>query len=83
MKSRISLTEMKDGQRGTVIQIKGGHGLTRRLESLGIRPGQMVVMTSGPFMKGPVTLRVGQGQVALGYGMAGKVLVEAEPEADR
>ena len=80
MKSRISLTEMKNGQKGTVIEIQGGHGLSRRLEGLGIRPGQLITKTSGPFMKGPVTLRVGQGQVALGFGMAGKVLVEAEKE---
>ena len=31
-------------------------------------------------MRGPVTLQVGQAQLAIGYGMAGKILVEVNGE---
>ena len=57
-----------------------GHGFVDRLHSLGIRPGKRITKVSGMFMRGPVTLQVGRAQVAIGYGMAGKILVEVEGE---
>jgi ferrous iron transport protein A len=80
MKSTIQLSAMKNGQRGKVVDIQGGQGLQKRLEALGVRLDQHITKTSGPFMKGPVTLRVGNAQVALGFGMASKVLVEIDEE---
>jgi ferrous iron transport protein A len=56
----------------------GGYGFIDRLHSLGIRPGRRVTKVSGMFMRGPVTLQVGRAQVAIGYGMAGKILVEVD-----
>jgi Fe2+ transport system protein FeoA len=32
------------------------------------------------FMQGPVTIQVDRAQVAIGFGMAGKILVEVEEE---
>ncbi len=78
MKVTTSLVEMETGQEGTVVRIDGGHGLTRRLEAMGIRPGVGLVKVSGPLLRGPVTVRVGSAQVAMGFGMAGQVVVETE-----
>jgi len=92
-KKQITVRQMQPGQSGIVVQILGGHGhhggrghgghgygFVDRLHSLGIRPGRRVTKVSGMFMRGPVTLQVGQAQVAIGFGMAGKILVEVEGE---
>jgi ferrous iron transport protein A len=75
---QLTLGWMEAGQTGTVIQILGGRGLTQRLEALGIRPGKKVTKISSAFFRGPITLRVNHTQVALGFGMANKILVEID-----
>jgi ferrous iron transport protein A len=77
-KIQLTLGQMGAGQTGTVIQILGGRGLTRRLEALGIRPGKKVTKISSMLFRGPITLRVDQTQVAIGFGMANKILVEID-----
>ena len=69
---------MEAGQTGTVIQIVGGRGLIRRLEAIGIRPGMKVTKISSMLFRGPITLRIGNAQVATGFGMANKILVEVD-----
>jgi len=64
------------GQTGTVIGILGGRGLIQRLEALGIRPGKKVTKVSSTLFRGPVTLRVDNAQVAVGFGMANRIIVE-------
>lgn len=76
--ARVDLTQLDEGQKGVLVDIQGGHGLTRRLESLGIRVGKKVTKVSSQFMRGPVTIRIDNFQVAIGFGMARKVLVEIE-----
>ena len=73
---RMSLARMRAGQKGRIVRISGGHGLVRRLEALGIRQGTEIKKISEQWMKGPVLLQYGSSQVALGFGMASKVLVE-------
>jgi ferrous iron transport protein A len=75
-KRLVSLSAMEAGARGLVTEIQGGIGLLRRLENLGIRPGVQIRKVSGQFMRGPVTLRIGNTQAALGFGMAQKIIVE-------
>jgi len=70
------LTQLEGGESGVVVEIHGGHGLIRRLESLGIRVGKKVTKVSSQFMRGPVTNRIGNSHVALGFGMAKKIFVE-------
>jgi ferrous iron transport protein A len=73
---RILLTAMETGQIGKVVQIQGGRGMIGRLEVLGIRIGRELRKVSSQFMRGPVVLEVGNTQVAVGFGMAGKIWVE-------
>jgi ferrous iron transport protein A len=75
---QLTLAEMKTGQAGTVVEILGGHGLVRRLDALGIRPGRKVTKMSSALFRGPVMLRVNSTQVAVGFGMARKIIVVAE-----
>ena len=72
---QIPLRRMEAGQSGIVIQVLGGRGLINRLSALGIRPGQRVTMVSSVFMRGPVTIQVGNAQVAIGFGMANRIIV--------
>jgi ferrous iron transport protein A len=75
---QLSLTEMKIGQTGTVVEVLGGHGLIRRLDALGIRPGKKVTKLSSTLFRGPVILRVNNSQVAVGFGMARKITVTVD-----
>ena len=72
---QVTLAWMRAGQSGIVVEIRGGHGLVSRLSALGIRPGQRVTKVGSTFMRGPVTIQVGNAQVAIGFGMANKIIV--------
>ena len=75
---QLTLAEMKTGQTGTVVGVLGGHGLVRRLDALCIRPGKKVIKLSSTLFRGPVILRVDSTQVAVGFGMARKIIVEVD-----
>ena len=74
---QITLAQMRTGQSGVVVQIKGGHGLVNRLNSLGLRPGKRITKTSSMIMRGPVTIEVDRTQIAIGFGMADRIIVES------
>ena len=85
MTTRVSLAEMAPGQGGTVVAIQAGFGLTNRLDAMGIRSGVKLVKTSGSLFGGAIAVRAGNVHLALGHGMAVKILVELEssPREDR
>jgi ferrous iron transport protein A len=70
--------QMKPGQRGLVVSIEGGRGMGERLRAMGLRPGVMITKTSGQPLRGPVTLRLGSTEIAVGHRMAQRILVEVE-----
>ena len=78
--NRISLAQMQSGQKGKIVEINGGAGLTQKLQALGIRTGKEITKINAQWMKGPVLVRQNHTQVALGFGMASKVLVEINAE---
>ncbi len=73
---QIALSRMESGQSGVVVQVDGGQGMINRLGSMGVRPGQRITKVSAMFMRGPVTVQLGNAQLAIGYGMAKKIIVE-------
>ena len=75
-KKLVSLANMETGQSGTIMEFRSGFGLTRRLEEMGIRSGKKVTKVSGMPLRGPVVVQVGGTRIALGHGMAMKVIVE-------
>jgi len=77
-KRQITVSQMGAGQSGRVIQVAGGYGMANRLHSLGIRPGKRITKVSAMFMRGPVTIQVGQARVAIGFGMASRIVVEVD-----
>jgi ferrous iron transport protein A len=75
---QLTLAQMRTGQTGTVVGVLGGRGLIGRLDALGIRPGKKVTKLSSTLFRGPVTFRIDNSQVAVGFGMAAKIIVEAD-----
>ena len=74
----ITLRQMWSGQSGIVANIEGGHGLVNRLNALGIRPGKRITKISSMLMRGPVTIQLDSAQVAIGFGMANKIIVKLD-----
>lgn len=45
---------------------------------MGIRPGVTIMKTTGSPLGGPVVIRIGTMRLAIGCGMAGKIMVDVE-----
>jgi ferrous iron transport protein A len=74
----VTLVQLKSGQSGTVVDIQGGRRMTDRFNALGIIPGKKITKTSAMLMRGPVTIEVDRVEVAIGFGMANKVMVKPD-----
>ena len=72
----VSAAELGPGQSGVVVGLSGGHGMVRRMEAMGIRPGVPITKLSTQPFRGPISLQVGAMQVAVGYGLARRIMVE-------
>ena len=72
----IHLTKLKAKQKAVVIDIQGGDEVSKRLGALGIRPGRELTMISSHFWRGPVSVIAGKTKIAIGHGMAHKIMVE-------
>jgi ferrous iron transport protein A len=79
---RVPATHMRPGQKGRIVEITGGCSLAGKLDALGIRPGKEITKISGQLMRGPVLFQHGNTRIAIGFGMASRVLVEIA-EKDR
>lgn len=75
---RLSLIQMKANQKGRVVEIAGGMGLQNRLMSMGIYKGKEITKFSHFVLRGPITVKIGRSVLALGHGMAGKIILEVE-----
>lgn len=72
--TRGLLSRAKAGETVTVIALRAGWGLQRRLADMGLTPGVKVkVISSG--RPGQVVIEVRGSRMALGHGVAAKVLV--------
>jgi len=71
----VDLAHMGAGYHGKIVEVHGGYGMRARLEAMGIRPGVEITKISSQIMRGPVLIKVGNAQIALGHGMATRVLV--------
>ena len=70
----MTLYEVKEGDRVRILNITGGHGVKNRLAAIGLFPGAEVKVVKSP--PGPVIVEVAGSRVAIGQGMAKKVVVE-------
>lgn len=73
----IPLVELSPEKKAKITRFEGGLGFQSRLESLGLRVGKVVSKVADQPLRGPIVVEVNGCRVALGYGMATKVFVEA------
>lgn len=71
----VSLAKMVSGQSGKIHSIDGGRGVLTRLEAMGLRGGVSIIKLSGQIMHGPVIVKVGNTKIALGFGLASKIII--------
>jgi ferrous iron transport protein A len=72
----LSLVDIDIGTSARVVELTGGRQLAGRLEAMGILPGAVIVKKSAAMMRGPVVVQKGGMNVAIGYGMARRIMVE-------
>jgi Fe2+ transport system protein FeoA len=77
---RVSLVRVKKGIKVKIVEITAGKLASSRLSFLGLRIGSYVIKISAFALKGPITVKIGSTTLALGHGMAEKILVDARPE---
>ncbi len=75
---KVKLTQLKAGQTGRVLTVEGGAGAIRNMENIGVRPNKKIKKISQQLGRGPVIIQSGQSEIAIGYGLAQKILVETE-----
>ena len=73
-KVQIYLSDVSKRKPVKLVSIKGGKGITQRLGELGLTPGTelKVIQDSG----GPLIINVRNSKIAIGRGMAKKMMVE-------
>ena len=70
------LASVPSGARVTVVSFCGGLGFQRRIISMGLKVGDSIdVLQGGDGRIGPVLVAAGATRIAIGHGMAQKVLV--------
>jgi len=72
--------ELAAGEEGTILSLGGGPGAQARLRSLGLVEGQRVRNVSRIGWGGPIVLLVNRAQVAVGRGMARKIVVRVKKD---
>ena len=71
----LPLTMVAPGERVKLVGITAGHRLRRRLTELGLTPGVELKVMQG--QGGPLLLAIQDTRLALGRGMAHKIIVQA------
>jgi ferrous iron transport protein A len=77
MNHTMPLVMAAPGELVTVIEVRAGGGLQRRLADMGLTPGVKIKMIRSQ-MPGPVLIDLRGSKVALGHGIAHKIVVQKE-----
>lgn len=72
----ISLNKLDADKSAKVLSIDAGINLKDRLYDLGIKEGIVIKKITAASTRGTVVIKLGRGQIALGSGMASKIIVE-------
>jgi len=74
----VSLSALRAGEHGEVVELAGGRGMLSRLTALGFTPGADVMVVQN-YGRGPLITRVRDARIALGRGEADRVYVRRSP----
>lgn len=75
MKNEIALIELGKGEQAEITKIRAGWTATKRLADLGLTPKTKIKVLEKTMMRGPIEIEVRGSKLALGKGLALKVLV--------
>ena len=70
----MMLSSVKPGNEVTILDINGGRGIKSKLYSMGLVPGTRLTVLNGN-STGPVMISVRDSRLAIGHGMAQKIIV--------
>lgn len=73
---KMSLVQLVPQHKARVIEIMGAGNLHQRLMERGLYIGKEVVKVSHIGLRGPVVIKTGRTILALGHGVAEKIIVE-------
>lgn len=88
-KLELPLTHLRNGESGVIISINASAshhhrrrrrkwGFQKRLEDMGLTPGTRITMVKSAPFHGPIELRVRGSRLAIGRGMAERILVSVK-----
>jgi len=75
-KDEERLLYVKKGVQAKVVRFIGGHGFKSNLRTIGIREGKNIEVTSLQPLGGPLVVKVDNTTIAVGRGMASKIIVK-------
>lgn len=75
---KISLAQLNTDCKGKIIEISGGASLQNKLMSMGVYKGKEIAKLSHIGLRGPVVIKSGRSILALGHGVAAKIIIEVE-----
>ena len=74
------LSNLKQGEEGKVMFIRGGRHSSKRIQDMGLTPGTYLRMVNAAPFNGPVEVEVRGSSLALGRGLASQIFIEVEDE---
>lgn len=75
MNNIIPLSFVDIGDKVVIDKISGGDNFSKKMMEMGFNRGAEIIIVSNN--NGPIIVRVGESRVALGRGMAQKIMVKA------
>lgn len=75
---KIPLSRLRRGKTGKIKYLAGGRGFQTKMISLGVRVGKKIKVASSHRFGGPVTVEIDNMRIAIGRGMAEKIIVETQ-----
>jgi len=70
------LTQINKGESVKVVEINGGQKFKEKVDAIGLRVGSRIIKLSAQVLSGPITIKIGSTKLAIGHGMAKKILVD-------
>lgn len=75
VKREITLAEIQTGEVKRVKAVLGGRGIQNNIRSMGIREGKVLRVVTRQPMRGPIIVEIDGMRIAIGRGMAKKILL--------
>ena len=71
----LPLPMLGEGESAIIADVVGGRGIRRHLSDVGLAPGVTVQKAGNGTLSGPVIVRVMGARIAVGHGMARRIMV--------